>query len=218
MDNQKKIKSTNFSFSIDASQVDVSDKPRTKIAPKGAYKGILKEIYVDPSFNKDLVNFTLEVSEGVEKGNIMWGSMFMPGTTQKDNTFFWVKFFLSMGASLEQVKSSVIQFRPTDYIGRMVHVFYSPKNLDIGEKYHNVRFLSPSQWEQRKTEWDAEKNSALASSTPVTAVKAISAIPAIPALPTPTSTVTIPQAVPSAGFAQDNKSGNDILNFLNPPN
>ena len=199
-------KDRNFSFNLDFSQVNTSPS----VAPEGYYVCEIKDIYVDRNYNENRVEFSLIVTEGEQKGNRVYGNMLKPGSYEgKDNSYYWLKFYLSLGVPEAQLKAGVT-FNPTDYIGRPTHVYFRPRDKDAGI-YSALEFFSPQDWKNKKTTFTASKSSAIGAANnsvkaaPTTVAQKTVSIPATPSTPT------------NAGFASDNTSGSDILNFLNAP-
>ena len=191
---------TSFSWEMDFTDEQLSPT----YAPSGWYQCTIRSIYIDPNYNENRAEFDLEVVDGEQKGNLIYGNLLKHKSYEgKSNAFYWIKFFLSVGLTIEQVTTKKFKFEPTNFVGHTCYVRFVARDKENGV-YSELEFYAPKDWQTKKTQAESGTQSALASAKPR---KTVSAIPA------PQSSVAIP--TPQSGFASDNKSGTDILNFLN---
>ena len=201
-------KDRNFTINLDFSSVESSPS----IASEGYHLCEIKDIYVDRNYNENRVEFSLIVLEGEQKGNRVYGNMLKPGSYEgKDNSYYWLKFYLSLGIPESALKGNVT-FNPTDYVGKQAHVYFRPRDKEAGV-YGALEFFGLQDWKNKKSAFTAAQSSAIGAAT-----KKVQAAPsAVPHIPQKTVSIPTTQSTPKAAFASDNTSGTDILNFLNAP-
>lgn len=185
---------TTFSFSIDFSDVEVR-KQRLDLT-EGYFKVKIEEAYINAERNANRVIFKLAF-QGDYQGNSKLTGLNLPGTTSGDVRGLWMNLMLASGYTIEQLKAGTIEVSASNLIGREACLYFRPKDetsTDSDLMYDKFNFMSPSNWEASKKNFEAKQQSVGGAAT--------------------TSSVTGSVPTQSAGFATPNISSADLLNMV----
>ena len=153
--------------------------------PEGFYTAnVIEAEPAQSNSGRTQIAIKVQVNAGEFNGIIRTTRLGVPQAADDKVLYYWRACFESLGYTPAQIDAGAVTVSREVLVGRTAHFYYKPGDKDAGI-YEDFKFLTPSDWTNRKTSFEASKSnngSALGS--------AVRSAPA----PTPT-----PVAVPSMG-------------------
>lgn len=189
--------------------------------PEGFYVGnVMDAEPAQSSTGRTQIAIKVQVNSGDFTGIIRTTRLGVPQAADDKVLYYWRACFESLGYTPAQIDAGAVTVSKEVLVGRTAHFYYKPGDKDAGI-YEDFKFLTPSDWNSRKTSFEASKasnGSALGSAVRATA-------PAQVAAPAPTLgglggglgaapvAAPMPTAAPSIGGNAVTKDG--LLAALN---
>lgn len=194
------------------------------IAPEGFYTGVHEDNYIDTDKNPNRIAFRIEINEGPYKGSTCWGSIMKIGSTEYDNSKHWRALYESMGFQAAHLDNGAFEYGGPNFKGRVTCFYWKPGDRDNGV-WSDLKFLSPMQWKAKKQAFEAPVGSAVSGQAIQAPVHTppVHTIPVAPSAPVSQAAPSLlsngAPSAPSAGFAPQNMSGDDLMAMLSgsPP-
>lgn len=201
----------NWNFNVNLGGVSAAGGRITVV--EGYYNATVTEAYIDAARNSNRVVFKVTFTDPGFQGVVRTGGLNVPGSTKNDNRAFWRALMESCGYPPAQLDQN-LNLSANAVIGRPCKVYFRPRDenaLDNDGRYDKLDFLSPKDWDLRKTS-HASRKAAPAQNTTVQHAAPVAAAPSAPTLGTPsipTNGGGIP--APSASFAHPGNVSVDEL-------
>ena len=156
-------------------QVNLSGVPAasggSRELPEGFYTGAV--IDAEPgqsSTGRTQIAIKVQVNSGEFNGVIRTTRLGVPTSAEDKVLYYWRAAFESLGYTPAQIDAGAVTVSKDVLVGRTAHFYYKPGDKDAGI-YEDFKFLTPSDWSNRKATFEASKNaqgSALGAAATVT--------------------------------------------------
>lgn len=146
--------------------------------PEGFYVGnVMDAEPAQSSTGRTQIAIKVQVNSGDFTGIIRTTRLGVPQAADDKVLYYWRACFESLGYTPAQIDAGAVTVSKEVLVGRTAHFYYKPGDKDAGI-YEDFKFLTPSDWNSRKTSFEASKasnGSALGSAVRATAPAQVSA-------------------------------------------
>jgi hypothetical protein len=143
-------------------QVNLSGVPAasggSRELPEGFYTGaVIDAEPAQSSSGRTQIAIKVQVNSGEFNGIIRTTRLGVPTTPEDKVLYYWRAAFESLGYTPAQIDAGAVTVNKDVLVGRTAHFYYKPGDKDAGI-YEDFKFLTPTDWNNRKATFEAGKN------------------------------------------------------------
>jgi hypothetical protein len=142
-------------------QVNLSGVPAasggSRELPEGFYTGsVIDAEPAQSSTGRTQIAIKTQVNSGDFTGVMRTTRLGVPTSAEDKVLYYWRAAFESLGYTPAQIDAGAVNVTKEVLVGRTAHFYYKPGDKDAGI-YEDFKFLTPSDWANRKATFEAGK-------------------------------------------------------------
>ena len=131
--------------------------------PEGYYKSKITDMYVNPDKNPNRVIVKLTVSEGPFTGTIRTDGFNKPTSAEDKVRYYWRALAESVGYGPDALDKGSVSLGVDTFKNKTAHIYFTPKDEERGVQWEDITWLSPTEWDQQKKNFEMQANATLAA-------------------------------------------------------